>query len=354
MYLEDVLPVSKTKGLPWILEHRLPMIEIPDYSTIQHDLYNPQFQDQSTHGNKALFSFVQGWMVETTHDLNSFIGATTQWSVLTEGLKVADAMQLSASLLRAQHMIGYWIWWSYLRQSVPLHVKAYLERSSMSTSTSTPTLTWIDRLIAYIDKCYSQDNAGLVRLVTFLDVFPQMQNDADNFQQASLGQIRMVLDNEKEAALILHTCQVVVQWLGMSGAQQDRHRNISTTAWDTKGWFVNAILHLGHPGILLLSAIDDAYRSWRLSSLSDNDANRIIRVLNATFLDNVDNVHQIELLDDVFVKYISHFPSITALETSHSIVPPPLSPPQWLLMSNPWPLRLLLLSVGWLKSLVML
>lgn len=259
------MEVSEARGLPWRLQQLLATLRFPDFSSITVDFANPALRNQPQLSHTALSSLFGRWLTHPTHDMPSFVEATGQWSILEKGLSVAESMQFVASLLRAQHMMGHWIWWVYLRQEIPLRVAACI-------ADRPDTGIWVDHIIAYINKCYLKENNQQAWMVAFTDVFtaPRFQSVSQTFFQANLGQLGFVLDDEREYNLVSHTSQVIAQWVGLS-RQRDASRNVSTNAWDTKGWIINAVLSLGHPGVLLLPQIYDVYQMWRHPVLTTND-----------------------------------------------------------------------------------
>ncbi len=232
LYRKDDVLSDVPRGLPWILERSLSVIQIPNYSTVHLDFSTSDMEDQWQLSSNALSSLVSGWALQGNHDMSSFLQANQDWSTLMDGLSLSQTMELRSSILHAQHMMGHWIWWSFLRQEVPKHVQAYLTPSS-STSLSSP---WVSDLVVYIHKLYSLPKTQLSHLVPFINVFPGTSTDRRLFRDASLGQLGYVLDEEMEGTLIAHVCQVIVQWLGMP-------------CFPARLWSKHAFLQLGYSGM---------------------------------------------------------------------------------------------------------
>ncbi len=326
LYCKDDVLSDVPRGLPWILERSLSVIQIPNYSTVHLDFSTSDMEDQWQLSSNALSSLVSGWALQGNHDMSSFLQANQDWSTLMDGLSLSQTMELRSSILHAQHMMGHWIWWSFLRQEVPKHVQAYLTPSS-STSLSSP---WVSGLVVYIHKLYSLPKTQLSHLVPFINVFPGTSTDRRLFRDASLGQLGYVLDEEMEGTLIAHVCQVIVQWLGMPCFQQDSGQNMHSYSWDTQGWIVDSVLSLGHPGLLLLQEIYKVFNLHRLPVLSQPDANRIIKILETTFVVNEDHASEVVHLDEVFAKFLVLPPNTSASPRSASmpsIIPALIAPP---------------------------
>lgn len=249
-------------------------------------------------------------MLEDDHDMSSFVEANKDWSVLVHGYRVARVMELSSAILRAQHMIGHWIWWTFLKDEVPQHVKARLQPSIAPISKS----SWVSQLVRYIHKSYSLPRSKEVMVVEFGDVFPNSASDSQLFKPAKLGRMGIVLEEEKEDTLIAHTCQVIVQWLDMPCAHSDSGRNLPSNAWDTQGWFVDSILSLQHPGLLLLKDLYKVFSYRRLPSLTQPEALRIQRSLVNTFVTDVDNGEQTVQLDKILASFL---PSVSFSTPGH-------------------------------------
>ncbi len=300
LYCKDDVLSDVPRGLPWILERSLSVIQIPNYSTVHLDFSMSVMEDQWQLSSNALSSLVSEWALQGTHDMTSFLQANQDWSTLMNGLSLAQNMELCSSILHAQHMMGHWIWWTFLRQEVPKHVQAYL------TPSSSPLLSslWVKDLVVYIRKLYDLPKTQLSHLVTFSNVFPGTSTDRRLFGDASLVQLGYVLEEEMAGALIAHVCQVIVQWLGMPCVQQDSYRNMHSYSWDTQGWLVDSVLSLGHPGLLLLQEIYKVFNLHRLPVLSQPDANRIIKILETTFVVNEDHASEVVHLDEVFAKFL--------------------------------------------------
>lgn len=73
-----------------------------------------------------------------------------------------------------------------------------------------------------------------------------------------------------------------------------------STVWDVRGCFVDAILELDHPGLLLLQDLYKVFSHGRLPLLCEEDYLRVQQLLKRTFAANNDVAHQLQHLDDVF------------------------------------------------------
>ncbi len=297
-------------------------MQIPDYSSVCLDLMEPSLKYQPLLSKKALSSLTSGWHLDGDRNLASFLQANHQWSVLTHGLSVANTLELTSSVLRAQHMIGHWIWWAFLRSEVPQHVQHCLQHSTAPISTS----PWVSKLVAHIYKCYSLPRGNQPVLVPFADVFPEISTGVLDLKVASLGRLGYIMEEEEEELLIGHTCQIIVQWIGMPCAQQDTNRNLPSYAWDTRGWFIDSILSLKHPGLLLLSEFYKVFNSSRLPTLTYQNADRITQQLQSTFLTNNNNLSSALHLDHIFNTFLPPNSSMIPLSCEPLVAPQPFIP----------------------------
>lgn len=91
--------------------------------------------------------------------------------------------------------------------------------SMARTGTAVTSSMWLQKLVAHIRSLYYQERTQQAVLVSFGDVFPKSPTGSHTFNVASLGQVSLILDEELYDTLYAHTCQVIVQWLGMGSSR---------------------------------------------------------------------------------------------------------------------------------------
>ncbi|KLO03850.1 hypothetical protein SCHPADRAFT_897499, partial [Schizopora paradoxa] len=251
----------------------------------------------------ALSNLRSGWTMLGNHDnrtLQHFLSAKQHWIVLMHGAKFADAMTLHACILRAQHMLGQWLWWASIREEVPIQVDSVLQGDVSDH--------WIHILISFIHKQFQNAPGSREQfIVSFADVFPSSDSGLHtSFFEASLGQTSFVMEAHLRSSLVLHTSEVIAQWIGLTGTERYENRNSPIGSWDSRGWFIDAVLRLGHPGLLLLPEIHSVFNWWRIPGLSHEDASRVTDILQRVFGSdkNQDMVSLRCHLDDVLSQFM--------------------------------------------------
>ncbi|KLO05202.1 hypothetical protein SCHPADRAFT_1003018 [Schizopora paradoxa] len=296
----DACLTKSPYGIPSILDKRLKILIFPSF-TLQHLEVLSTFTSSSPQPHQrsklALITMLSEWTNREVRDIKRFVGATKEWRAVQKGSHLAESLDLCACILRAQTMFGHWIWWSYLREEVPSHVKRYLEGEGSDH--------WVTQVVAYIHKQYDLNLASSV-LVSFPSVFPQLSSDFQGvFEDADIGRTGIVLEDQTTDRLIIHTCEVISQWVNLPHSQRDGNRNTNFGDWDTRGFFVDAIMQLNHPGLLLLPDLYKVYNIARLPSLTDQDAHWIDKLLAQAFLsEDEEIISRVEGLDAIASSFL--------------------------------------------------
>lgn len=281
------------------LQRLLDVAEIPDFTSIADgniDVIHYSTTALSLSGLRALTS------AESSGSIQTLLSAHRHWNLLSEGVLYALASERNALLLRAHHMLGHWAWWTFIILTVPRSVTYYLEHG-FSSAEANHELAWLLNIISHIHHSVLAGSTQVQQhSICFSDVFP---NDASTsvFHDASVRPQRVYSSEDNVYDdLVCLTRQTLAQWLGLQQIGPDASRR-RLEDWDIRGRFIDAILHLRQPGILVLPV---AYSIFLSPSIAfprlDTDAQAVYMALESKFVRDEENLPRIRTLSTLVVE----------------------------------------------------
>lgn len=295
------------------LQYLLDISEIPDFSSLSNENVEQIHPSTTASSLSDLLHFTS---TDSSNNIHFLMKAQGQWKLLSNALLTALSCQRDATLLRAHHTMGHWAWWSYLAIVVPSAVKECLSGHSTSIDITTP---WLTKLISHIHKLIGRIQQSSMFVVRFTDVFPEFSNQVAIFEDATHNHLRFYgLDNNLLEDLTLHTRRVLAQWIGLQnfGPVPSRRRHDD---WDIRGRFIDMIMDLEQPGILLLPVTYAIFLNPAIAFPQANiDIGLIRQCFIKSFLEASSRLPLIESLSKLLISSVPDEVSFSSFNMWHS------------------------------------
>lgn len=259
--------------------------------------------------NSALVFLTSDLPLSEHMDFSDFLCARSHWLSLEKTKDITDELELQLSLLRAQFLVGHWALWDVVSQQVRDVAQAVV---SGNPQLSPHADHWLFILVKHLHhKLYFSSGTHQAVQVAFHDLFPNGLGDTSGLAVVPLGYSRPFLSANNSARLwhlIVAARDVVAHWVGLRhvGSKRSRER------WDVQGVFLDLILDIKHPGLLLLPETYQVFRFCQAYSISQSEA-KSVHALFSHLCSTHPN--EVNLLDDIF---LGNFPPLLSL-ASHKV-----------------------------------